>query len=81
VRDPGRPGAGVLRPPGFHRTSSVETRRSMAVLRSPPPSDLFVVDFVAFTAGQAIKLEELLTCNLRTIRAYLLKEEFQLFWE
>jgi transposase len=23
----------------------------------------------------------LLRCNLRTIRAYLLKEEFQLFWE
>ncbi|MGH8296448.1 MAG: ISL3 family transposase [Steroidobacteraceae bacterium] len=33
------------------------------------------------TANQAIKLKELLACNLRTIRAYLLKEEFQLFWE
>ena len=33
------------------------------------------------TARQSIKLKELLQCNLRTIRAYLLKEEFQLFWE
>ena len=33
------------------------------------------------TAKRAIKLKELLACNLRTIRAYLLKEEFQLFWE
>ena len=33
------------------------------------------------TARQSIKLNELLRCNLRTIRAYLLKEEFQLFWE
>jgi len=33
------------------------------------------------TSGQALKLKELLACNLRTIRAYLLKEEFQLFWE
>jgi transposase len=33
------------------------------------------------TAPQAIKLKELLHCNLRTIRAYLLKEEFQFFWE
>ena len=33
------------------------------------------------SAPQTIKLKELLRCNLRTIRAYLLKEEFQLFWE
>jgi transposase len=33
------------------------------------------------TDKQSIKLKELLACNLRTIRAYLLKEEFQLFWE
>lgn len=33
------------------------------------------------TDRQAIKLKELLTYNLRTLRAYLLKEEFQLFWE
>ena len=33
------------------------------------------------TAKQSIKLKELLACNLRTVRAYLLKEEFQLFWE
>lgn len=33
------------------------------------------------TAPQTIKLKALLACNLRTIRAYLLKEEFQLFWE
>lgn len=30
---------------------------------------------------QWIKLHELLACNLRTIRAYLLKEQFALFWE
>lgn len=33
------------------------------------------------TDHQAIKLKDLLACNLRTVRAYLLKEEFQLFWE
>jgi transposase len=33
------------------------------------------------TDGQASKLKDLLSYNLRTIRAYLLKEEFQLFWE
>ena len=33
------------------------------------------------TARQAVKLKELLTCNLRSVRAYLLKEQFQLFWE
>lgn len=33
------------------------------------------------TATQSVKLKELLACNLRTMRAYLLKEEFQLFWE
>lgn len=33
------------------------------------------------TDNQAIKLKDLLACNLRTIRAYLLKEEFQFFWE
>ena len=33
------------------------------------------------TDKQAIQLKDLLACNLRTIRAYLLKEEFQLFWE
>jgi len=30
---------------------------------------------------QWIKLHELLACNLRTIRAYLLKEQFALFWD
>ena len=33
------------------------------------------------TDHQAVKLKELLSCNLQTIRAYLLKEEFQFFWE
>jgi transposase len=33
------------------------------------------------TEPQATKLEELLHCNLRTVRAYLLREEFQRFWE
>ena len=30
---------------------------------------------------QDVKLTELLACNLRTTRAYLLKEDFQVFWE
>lgn len=30
---------------------------------------------------QEVKLKDLLLCNLKTIRAYLLKEEFQLFWK
>jgi transposase len=33
------------------------------------------------TEKQSAKLKELLACNLRTIRAYLLKEEFRFFWE
>jgi len=33
------------------------------------------------TAKQDIKLAELLKYNLRSIRSYLLKEEFQLFWQ
>jgi transposase len=33
------------------------------------------------TEGQEIKLKELLNCNLKTVRAYLLKEDFQWFWE
>ena len=33
------------------------------------------------TVKQAVKLKELLACNLRTVRAYLLKEQFHFFWE
>ena len=33
------------------------------------------------TENQAIKLKDLLSNNLKSLRAYLLKEEFQLFWE
>ena len=33
------------------------------------------------TENQAIKLKDLLSYNLKSLRAYLLKEEFQLFWE
>lgn len=32
------------------------------------------------TEQQDVKLKELLACNLKTIRAYLLKEDFQFFW-
>lgn len=31
--------------------------------------------------NQKVKLKELLACNLKTIRAYLLKEDFQNFWD
>ena len=33
------------------------------------------------TDKQRISLRELLAYNLKSVRAYLLKEEFQLFWE
>lgn len=33
------------------------------------------------TESQVIKLNELLACNLKTIRAYVLKEDFQRFWQ
>lgn len=33
------------------------------------------------TDGQRGRLRELLRCNLRTVRAYLLKEDFQQLWE
>lgn len=33
------------------------------------------------TANQRVKLAELLRYNLKTVRAYLLKEQFQQFWE
>ena len=32
-------------------------------------------------ASQKVKLKDLLLCNLKTIRAYLLKEDFKSFWE
>nr|WP_321466425.1 transposase [uncultured Desulfobulbus sp.] len=32
------------------------------------------------TEKQVERLKDLLACNLRTVRAYLLKEDFQLFW-
>jgi transposase len=31
--------------------------------------------------NQKVKLKDLLACNLKTIRAYLLKEDFQNFWD
>ena len=33
------------------------------------------------TDNQKVKLKDLLQCNLKTIRAHLLKEDFQNFWE
>ena len=33
------------------------------------------------TENQEFKLRDLLDCNLRTIRSYLLKEDFQFFWD
>ncbi len=33
------------------------------------------------TDKQKVKLKDLLACNLKTIRAYLLKEDFQNFWD
>ena len=33
------------------------------------------------TEKQDVKLAELLRCNLRAVRAYLLKEDFQFFWD
>jgi len=33
------------------------------------------------TQKQKVKLKDLLSCNLKTIRAYLLKEDFKNFWE
>ncbi|MBE0616356.1 MAG: ISL3 family transposase [Proteobacteria bacterium] len=33
------------------------------------------------TEKQDVKLRELLACNLRAVRAYLLKEDFQFFWQ
>lgn len=33
------------------------------------------------TDNQVDKLQDLLACNLKTIRAYLLKEDFQRFWD
>lgn len=33
------------------------------------------------TDRQAVKLSELLQCNLKAVRSYLMKEDFQRFWE
>ena len=33
------------------------------------------------TARQTVKLSELLKCNLKAVRSYLLREDFQRFWE
>ncbi len=32
------------------------------------------------TENQEVRLKELVSCNLKTVRAYLLKEDFQWFW-
>ena len=32
------------------------------------------------TENQKVKLKDLLACNLKTVRAYLLKEDFKSFW-
>ena len=34
-----------------------------------------------FTVGQAFKLGELFKCNLKTVRAWMLKESFDAFWQ
>jgi len=31
-------------------------------------------------ADQEVRLADLVRCNLKTVRAYLLKEEFQFLW-
>ncbi len=33
------------------------------------------------TSGQRGRLRDLVRCNLRTVRAYLLKEDFQQLWD
>jgi len=33
------------------------------------------------TEKQEVKLAELLRCNLKAVRTYLLKEDFQFFWD
>jgi transposase len=33
------------------------------------------------TANQEVKLSDLLRCNLKAVRSYLLKEDFQFFWD
>jgi transposase len=40
----------------------------------------FLKSPINLTDNQKVKLKELLACNLKTIRAYLLKEDFQNFW-
>jgi transposase len=41
---------------------------------------IFLKNPVNLTKRQALKLKDLVNLNLRTIRAWLLKEEFERFW-
>ena len=52
------------------RKEKVLTRSKYIFLKNPEN----------LTEKQAVKLDELLRCNLRVIRAYLMKEDFERFW-
>ncbi len=45
------------------------------------PAGLFLKRKENLTTKQDVKLAELLKYNLKSIRAYLLKQSFQMFWE
>jgi hypothetical protein len=48
-------------------------------LRRQAPDRCFAPENL--TDNQKVTLKDLLQCNLKTIRAYLLKEDFQNFWD
>jgi transposase len=52
---------------------------TLSVRRSPVQIGLFLRR-PSLTDTQGVKLSQLLRMNLRTVRAYLLKEDFQRFW-
>jgi transposase len=73
-----------------HLTKSVnETRKlDVAKLKSEKREPVLVKSKFIFlknpenlTSQQAVKLDELLCYNLRVVRAYLMKEDFERFWE
>jgi len=59
--------------------AKLKTKRKEGVLTKS--KYIFLKNPENLTDKQAVRLEELLQCNLRVIRAYLMKEDFERFWD
>ena len=72
-----------------HLTKAVDETRKLDVARLKAEKKekvltkskyIFLKNPENLTEKQAVKLQDLLRCNLRVVRAYLMKEDFERFW-